>query len=70
MSLLVISRNQRHFAYLNIILKKSDTGHGNYIEMIENFEKKNVCFNFNLSDRQVAGQKINIHNNIHHLNET
>lgn len=40
MSLLVISRNQRHFAYLNIILKKSDTGHGNYIEMIENFEKK------------------------------
>lgn len=40
MSLLVISRNQRHFAYLNIILKKSDTGYGNYIEMIENFEKK------------------------------
>ena len=39
---------------MNIILKKSDTGHGNYIEMIGNF-KRNVCFNFNLSDRQVAG---------------
>ena len=39
---------------MNIILKKSDTGHGNYIKMIGNFEK-NVCFNFNLSDRQVAG---------------
>ena len=24
-----ISRNQRHVAYLNFILKKSDTGHGN-----------------------------------------
>ena len=33
---------------------KSDTGHGNYIEMIGIFEK-NVYFYFYLSERQVAG---------------